>query len=263
LLLLGAVIVLVLLTVPETAWAGPGGVFMKAAAKSIWGKIAMGVLAVIFLPLLLYVVIGERIGIHRSRKALRELAKTRPEFDWMHVREQVSKAITDVCGVWESGDLSSVAGHMTPQFYASQQALLDRWREEGKRNVLDLHKIASLDPLFIRTETEENYSTIAVLLDAVAIDYLEDAKTRKLLKGKKTRDDSYQAVWVFAHVNGRWRVARIEAGNMSFGFARLKNEIDFGHAPGRYPSQPAVTQAAQDDAAPNQERRQVKIARGE
>lgn len=261
--LLFGVVVLLLIVVPETAWAGPGGVFMKAAAKSVWGKIAFGVLAVIFLPLILYVVIGERIGIYRSRQALKELAKTRPEFEWMHVREQASQAITGIYEVWESGDLASVAHHMTPQFHTAQQELLDRWRDEGKRNVIRLHKIASLDPLFIRTETDLNYSTIAVLLDAMAVDYLEDTNTRKVLKGKKSRDDSYQAVWLFAYVGGRWRVARIEEGNTSFGFAKLKNEIDFGRVPGRYPSQPAVTQAAQHDAAAQNERRKVKVARGE
>ena len=255
--------VLLLLAVPETAWAGPGGVFVKAAAKSIWGKIALGVLAVIFMPLILYVVIGERIGIYRSRKALGELAKTRPEFDWTGVREQASEAITDIYAVWESGDLSSVQHHMTRQFYASQQELLERWRDEGKRNVIDLHKISRLSPLFVRTETAESYSTLALLLDATVVDYLEDTATRKVLKGKKSRDSSFQAVWVFAHVNGRWRVARIEEGNTSFGFAKLKNEIDFGRAPGRFPSQPAVTQAAHDHAAAHEERRKVKVARGE
>ncbi len=84
-----------------------------------------------------------------------------------------------------------------------------------------------------------------------------------MLKGKKYRDSSFQAVWVFAYVNERWRVARIEDGNTSFGFAKLKNEIDFGHAPGRFPSQPAVTQAAQGEAAAEQKGRKVKVARGE
>jgi hypothetical protein len=262
-LLLAAVVVLLLLVMPETAWAGPGGAFAKAAAKTVWGKIALGVLGVIFLPLILYVFIGEWIGINRTKKALIELAKVRPEFDWQLVSEQAKAAITDVYAVWESGDLEPVEHHLLPQYYSSQQQLLERWQEEGKRNVIDLHKISGLKPLFVRTETDESYAMIAVLLNATVIDYLEDTKTRKLLKGKKHRDPSFQAVWVFAYMNERWRVARIEEGNTSFGFAKLKNEIDFSQAPGRYPSQPVVTQAAQDDAAAQQEGRKVKVARGE
>lgn len=262
-LLLAAVVVLLLLVLPETAWAGPGGAFAKAAAKTIWGQIALGVLGVIFLPLILYVFIGEWIGIRRTRKALTELAKSRPEFDWKLFTEQATAAITDVYGVWESGKLESVEHHLLSQYYFSQQGLLDRWHEEGKRNVIDLHKINGLAPLFARTETEESYAMIAVLLKATVVDYLEDTRTRKVLKGKKYRDSSFQAVWVFAYVNERWRVARIEDGNTSFGFAKLKNEIDFGHAPGRFPSQPAVTQAAQGDPAAQQKGRKVKVARGE
>jgi inner membrane protein import complex subunit Tim44-like protein len=252
-LLLAAVFVVLAVVDPQLAWAGPGGVFVKAAAKTLVGQIVLGVLGVLFLPLVLWVFIGQALGIRRTRRELEQLAAARPEFAWEILEREARQAIEDVYQGWQAGALEEVADRMTPEYFASQAAVLERWEDEGKQNVVKLHLIRKLSPLYVRTESRAAYSVVALLVAASVTDYLEELATGKILKGSKTVDHAHESVWLFAHRDGQWRVTRIEEGRMSFSFAKMKNEIDPALLTQLPASQPALAQAPQHEPAAKHE----------
>lgn len=238
----------------RVAWAGPGGIFVKAAAKTVVGQLVLGVLGVVFLPLVLYVFIGQELGIRRTRRELTLLARTRPEFAWETIEREAWRAIEDVYDGWEAGALEDVADRMTPEYFASQQALLERWKDEGKENVVKLHSVRRLFPLYVRTESSGASSTVAVLVHARVTDYLLELRSEKILKGNQAVDNAFESVWIFAHRDGQWRVARIEEGRLSFSFAKMKNDIDPALLTPHAASQPALAQAPQHEVAAEHER---------
>ena len=263
-LLVAAVFSLLATLDADAAWAGPGGVFVKAAAKSTVGQILFGILGLIFLPLILYVFAGQALGIRRTRRELAKLAKARPEFAWEELETEARTAVEEVYAAWKHDDLAEAEQWMAPEYFASQQALLERWRAEGKLNVLNLRRLAKLQPLFVKTETPAAYSLVAILIQAHVVDYLEDKATGKVLKGSTSVDPSFEAVWLFTHREGRWLVTRIEEGRTSFSFAKLKNEIDPRYLTERFTSEPSLAQAPehaeaeQGEGAPEQVARQKR-----
>jgi hypothetical protein len=103
--------------------------------------------------------------------------------------------------------------------------MLQRWREEGKENVFKLHSTPRIAPLYVRVETADTRSVVAVRFSASVTDYLIDTGTGKVLKGKKD-SDSLESVIYFVHVGGEWLLHSIEDGSQSLAVATMKNELD-------------------------------------
>jgi hypothetical protein len=259
-LLVAALFSLLAVLDADVAWAGPGGVFVKAAAKSTLGKIVFGILGVLFLPLIIWVLGAQALGVRRTRKELELLAKARPEFAWGKLEAEARAAVLDIYAAWKADDLAAVEHRMAPEYFESQKELLERWRDEGKVNVIDLRGQVKLKPLFVKTETVVSYSLVALLVEAQVVDYLQDESTGKVLKGKKEWDPGFEAVWVLTYREGRWLVTRIEDGSTSLSFARLKNEIDPRYLTERFASEPAVAQAPEQAEAVQRERAPKQVA---
>ena len=253
------------LAVTAPALAGPGGQFAKALFKTWPGKIVLGVLCFILLPLALYVWIREVIEVRKTRRDLAQLAETREYFDWARIEARVEVAAAAVGHAWGTGDLEAVADTMTEEYHQNQQALLDRWRMEGKRNVYEFHDVNKIKPLYVHSGGWWQ-DQVSVLISATVVDYLEDVETGKVLKGKKRKDRDYETIWNLVRENGAWCLDSIQEGSDSLVVAMRANRIE--PATQRQPAWPlpselSSAQVLEDFFAPQEEQATVEVAGGD
>ena len=220
---------LVLVVMPDEALAGPGGQFVKAAFKTPFIRWILVFLAILLFPLVIYIYVREKLGIRRTKADLAGIARRHPVFAWPKIKAHVMRAIRDIHRVWSTGDLSSVAHYMTEDYYLSQQAMLDRWAEEGKRNVNEVRRINKVQPLHVSVEDDDSLSIISVLVDVKVVDYLENVATGKVVKGNKKPQDGFETIWMFVLVDGQWLLHSIEDGSESLVMAQERNRIDTGY----------------------------------
>ena len=211
------------------AIAGPGGEVIEAVFKTKIGRILLIIAAVVFLPLLLYVVIRQKIGERRTMKDLEALAEDYPHFAWGEIEKRVANGAQRLYGSWTSGDISRARDYLTDDYFQSQQEILDRWKEEGKRNVCRLEMLKKVRPLLVRTETSATYSMVAVLLTMDVVDYMEDVRTGKVLKGRKRANTDHDSIWIMIYDGVSWRLHAIEDGSNSLVMAAEKNEVNQTH----------------------------------
>jgi hypothetical protein len=232
LVLLVLVAVCFLVFCPE-ADAAPGGQFVKQALSTKFGKIGgliVGGLfllaAIILLPLILYVYFAERAGIRKTKSDLKLLAEKYDWFEWPELRRRIEQTVEQIASVWASGNLTSAASFMTPDYFASQQEMLARWVDEGKQIVYRLQKIGRIEPLAVSVEDEETHSWIRVLVTVDCIDYMRDEDTKEVVKGDTGTTTGFESVYVFVHQNGEWLLSGIEKGSSSLTWAKEKNRIE-------------------------------------
>lgn len=227
---LAALALLVLLLCPTDAFAGPGGEIVEWVFKSkvgrIVGGIILGILFIVLLPLVIYVWLRERAGIRRTTRDLEALARRFPAFAWPAIERRIREVVPKLYAAWNEADLSPVQDLFTAEYYSSQQDILDRWSEEGKRNVTKLEKIEKIAPLHVNVETEQAYSTLYVLVRVSLLDYLEEVSTRKLIKGKRKVKEDHDTIWVLLLHGDEWLLHAVESGDMSLAMATEKNTVD-------------------------------------
>jgi hypothetical protein len=264
--------------------AAPGGQFVKQALSTKFGRIGgmfVGGLillaALILFPLILYVKIREAAGIRRTKADLAQLAAKFSWFEWLAVRDRIQQAVKGIGKVWASGDLSPAAKYMTADYCASQQELLDRWKDEGKEIVYRVEKVRKIEPLAVRVEDEEAYSWIRVLVVVDCVDYMRDQYTKEVVKGEVGKTSGFESVWCFVHQGQEWLLNGIEEGSTSMAWATTKNHVDTSfldyaraqqrqteRAPAETPrrvsskSQAAAGDAAANPAATKKEQRLVR-----
>ena len=259
--LIAALCLALLLAVTSPALAGPGGQFAKAVAKTTLGKVVFAILLIVLLPLGIWAIVREWFGVRRTRRDLAELAETHDYFDWAQIEARVEEAAAGVGHAWGTGDLDVVADYFTEDYLASQRALLERWRQEGKRNVHEFHDINKIKPLFVRVGSGWWQDQVSVLISATVVDYLLDVETGKVLKGKKRKDRNYETIWNLVRERGAWRLSSIEDGAESLNLAmqpnRVKPAVPVQPA---WPSELPATQVAEDFGAAQDEQTVVEVA---
>ena len=228
-LILGAIVIVAIsLVFVEPAFAGPGGKIARAAFETFWGRIALGILTIIFLPLITYVVLREKISERRARKDLRFMATYSAKFDWLKIQERAKDCFYRVHSGWEKEVLSGVSSWMTDWYWQNQQLVhLERWKKEGLVNICDVKKITNIKPLlFVHRNQEQEHedSMVVISIEARMKDYLQDRKTEEIVEGSK-RYKEVETVWSFTLENGEWKVSDIEEGSMSLAYARLAREL--------------------------------------
>src|SRR5690348_3032450 len=72
----------------EPALAGPGGKIARAVFETFWGKVLLGVLTIVFLPLIVMVMVKEKLAERRALRDLRYMGQLAPQFDWLKIRER-------------------------------------------------------------------------------------------------------------------------------------------------------------------------------
>lgn len=232
-MLVVAFVAICCLTFCQEADAGPGGQFVKQLLSSKFGAIGavivgggLLVLGILLAPLLIYAWYAEAAGIRKTKTDLAVLAEKYRWFAWKGIRKRAEQAVRDIADVWATGDLSSVASLMTPEYFGSQQGTLQRWVDEGKQIVYRLEKVGRIEPLLVTVESAESHSSIRVLVSVDCVDYMRDNITLEVCKGEVGVTHGFESVWCFIHRDGEWLLHGIEEGSKSLVWATTKNEID-------------------------------------
>lgn len=211
----------------EPALAGPGGKIAQAAFETFWGKMILGVLIIIFLPLICYTIIKEKIAERRTRKDLRFMAGHSKLFEWLKIQERAKDCFYRVHSGWEKEDLSGISNWMTDWYWQNQQQVhLEKWKKQGLVNICEVKKIVNIKPLLFvhRNDSVEHEDSMMVIsIEANMQDYLKDRNTGKVVEGSKKFKD-VETIWSFTLENGQWKVSDIEEGEMSLAYAQeVKN----------------------------------------
>lgn len=233
------------LALADVAWASP---IVEASTPAPLGRWLLA-LAVLALPLMLYGQVYERLGIARTRRDLGALARVRPEFDWQRVEAEVTQAIRALYAAWNAGDLDGAARYMSPGYFAAQRSLCLRWQSEGKRNVSELKNILSVHPLWVGTMDASHDHALATVVRVAQLDYLEEVEGGRLVQGRRELQAGNEAVWLFAFIDGAWRVSGIQGRSHAYGFARLSNRVSLApHGAGAWGSRAIRPQGSADGA---------------
>lgn len=217
-----------LVMVVEPALAGPGGRIARAAFESFWGKLALGLLTLIFLPLIVYMLVREKIAERRARRDLRFMAAHSPLFEWLNIQQRAKDCFHRVHSGWRDEDLSGVSEWMTDWYWQNQQLVhLERWKSEGLVNICEVKKITRIRPLLFshRNQGAEHQDSMLVLaIEANMKDYLAQRDGGKVVEGSK-RFKEVETIWTFTLVDGCWKVSDIEEDSMSLVYANMVKEL--------------------------------------
>lgn len=221
-------VIAILILGPDPALAGPGGKIASGFAKTFWGKVVLGALVIVFLPVILFVVVQEYLA---GKRALRDLARLRavdPAFDWLTLKDRVTECFHRVHAAWRKEDMAQASDWMTDWYWQNQQlAHLNQWAEQGRVNRCTVKSVGRIRPLFLACRDNDgdfSGSRLVVSITARMEDYLEDRASGKVVEGKKGYENT-ETVWTFALHRGLWRVATIEDDTVSLMYARMTNEL--------------------------------------
>lgn len=207
------------------ALAGPGGEIVEAVFKSRWGRIIALILAIIFLPLIIYVVVKEKLAVRRTKRDLEELAKEWPIFSWEHISGRVRNTAEALYRSWSSGDISPAEPYLTRDYFESQQDILDRWTDEGRSNVTKVRKFGRTRPLSVRTPDRSSFAVVCVGINMQIQDYMIEVESGKVTKGNKSWKEK-EMIFVMMHDEGEWLLHSIQGENDSLDIASEKNLTD-------------------------------------
>lgn len=212
----------------EPAFAGPGGKIARAVFESFWGKVLLLILTIVFAPLIIMMVIKEKLAERRSLADLRYMAKLAPEFEWLMLRQRISDCFHRVHAAWRKEDVSEAAQWMSTWYWQNQQlTALDQWERDGLRNVCNVKSLNEIRPLhFALRNAGGSYegSMLVVGINANMQDYLEMRDGGKLVEGSKTYKD-VDTVWTFTLTEGRWVVSNIEEDAVAMMYANLRKHL--------------------------------------
>ncbi|VBB06147.1 Hypothetical protein LUCI_1362 [Lucifera butyrica] len=231
LLCLGLIVCVVCnFALPDVTYAAPGGMIVKAATKTWYGKAIVIILTIIFLPLLLYIMVKEKVASNRASKALTELAKINNIFRWTVLNQRAYEVITHVYYAWKKSDVSQATEWMTDWYWQNQKiTVLDEWESEGLSNYCKLNKILSVKPLYVeyneKTTGDGEGSRVVLLVKVKLIDYLINDKTGEVVEGDK-KNKNFESVWTLLLEEGQWKLTLIEEGALSLRYAKMKSDIE-------------------------------------
>jgi hypothetical protein len=221
---------LLLLTVGiiEPAVAGPGGKIAAALFQTLWGKILLFFLVILFLPLILYALIREYLAQRRTLKDLSQLALVNNLFDWVNLQERIIECFYSVHAAWHNENITEASEWMTNWYSKNQQIVyLDAWAKKGLINHCQIKKINHIRPLFLAYRGDDKQaegSRIVLSIAAYMEDYLAKRETGEIVEGKKGFQE-VETVWTFKIQQGQWVVANIEEDMLSLEYAQLANEL--------------------------------------
>jgi len=223
-----SILFILLLCAAEPSLAGPGGKIATAVATTFWGKFFLGLLIILFLPLIFYVIIREKLAERRARKDLRFMASYSATFEWLKIMERAKDCFYRVHSSWEQEDLSAVTSWMTDWYWQNQQIVhLNRWQREGLVNICQVEKITNIKPLLFvhRNRGDDHEDSMVVLsINAKMKDYLQNKASNEIVEGDKSVKE-VETIWSFTLEKGAWKVSEIEEGSMSLAYAKMVREL--------------------------------------
>jgi hypothetical protein len=219
-------VIIILFTI-DPVYAGPGGTVAKAFFKTWWGKLILGLLTIIFLPLIIYIRLIEYRKARKIKKILTQLSLKHKNFHWLQLQKEFKNIIQRVYNAWSNENMSEVKEYVNHWYWQNQQSVfLDQWKKENLKNVSNLREIEKIRPLYLELTEEPNLegSRIAIAIDVVAEDYLKDRDTNKVIQGKAGYE-SLEYVWFLEYTEGKWLLDAIEEGGLSLEIAKMPNVI--------------------------------------
>lgn len=219
-------VIIILFTI-DPVYAGPGGTVAKAFFKTWWGKLILGLLTIIFLPLIIYIRLIEYRKARKIKKILTQLSVKHKNFHWLQLQKEFKNIIQRVYNAWSNENMSEVKEYVNHWYWQNQQSVfLDQWKRENLKNVSHLREIEKIRPLYLELTDEPNLegSRIAIAIDVVAEDYLIDRDTNKVVQGKSGYE-SLEYVWFLEYTEGKWLLDAIEEGGLSLEIAKMPNVI--------------------------------------
>jgi hypothetical protein len=205
----------------QPAYAGPGGQIAKVLAKTFWGKMVLGLLTFILLPVGIYLYIKQKLAERRAYKDLKYMAQHDPNFKWLRAKARILDCFYRVHSAWKQEDVSKACEYMTDWYWQNQQLVyLDRWHREGLRNVCAVKKIRVVRPLlFIHRNDDAAHegSLLVVSITANMMNCLVKRETDEVVEGNRKFKD-HETIWTFALIEGQWRVANIEEAGCEFDY---------------------------------------------
>ncbi len=218
------VVVVVTLMIIEPAFAGPGGKIARVLFETFWGKILLAALSIILFPLILYVLIKQKLGERRARKNLRFMSKISPNFEWVNIMQRATDCFHRVHAAWAKEDVSEAAEFMTSWYWQNQQLVfLNKWEKAGLVNLCTVKRISDIKPLFfIHRDDGASHegSLLAISITATMQDYLAERVTGKVVEGSK-KFKLVETIWSFTLTDGKWKVSGIEEGDMALAYAKV------------------------------------------
>lgn len=206
-------------------YAAPGGL-IKAASQTLFGKIVMAILVVIFSPLIIYYMIRSAINVRRTRQDLARLAKADPQYEWLNARDRITATFNWVWSAWTQQKMNISADYTTAWYWQNQQLQLDDWARRGLENVCHVEKIVSITPIFVQHSAQEGGegSRLVVNISARVVDYLQEKPSGKIVQGDKKPGD-LESVWTFVWQGGAWRLNLIEDSTQEYAYLFAPNQV--------------------------------------
>jgi len=224
-LIIFALLVFFIIFMTDPVYAGPGGAIAKAITKTFWGKLLMLFLVIIFAPLIIYVLIRERIGVFYAKRTLNKIATVDRRFNWLDLEKDIRNAYSRVHIAWDKEDMSAVQEYVSPWYWQNQQLVyLDEWKSRNLHNVCHLKSIGKIKPLYIEITDQEGFegTRIAFSIFGEIEDYLIENTTRTIVEGSRGYQE-VEKVWIFELSDGNWLLDDIREGTLSLAFAKMKN----------------------------------------
>lgn len=223
-------VVALMVVIPDVAYAGPGGFIAKEVASTWLGKMALTIMGIVLLPLIIYVLLKQRIAISKTKSDLAQLAKVNYQFRWTFINERAHMVIRQVYTAWKQADTEKAALWMTDWYWQNQKmTVLDEWESEGLKNYCSLNKITNIRPLYIEYSENEpgdgEGSRIKLLVDVNIQDYLMIEKTNEIVQGD-TKFKDFESIWTLLLENGCWKLALIEESRLSLAYAKMTNDLE-------------------------------------
>lgn len=207
------------------AEAGPGGI-VKAVTKSFWGQVGIGVLVIIFLPIIIWYNATRLRHISRVKKDLQRLAAVYPQYRWLDVRDRATAIFSWVWSAWSQQKMSMALNHTTHWYWQNQQLILDQYERNGLENVCQLVSVKGVTPLYVQHIDDEtgNGSRVVVSIEATVVDYVKDKQTGKIVQGDNKAGD-LETIWTLMWDNGLWKLNLIEDETKESAYFGLPMEL--------------------------------------
>lgn len=220
-----AILLFTLLCIPVLLFAGAGGSIAKALTTSIWGKILIGIVIILFLPLIIYAYLKEKIAVRRTMKDLAVLSQRHPAFDYFHLKSRATDIFLRVQHSWDKNQIEDASEWMDDWYWQNQKLMhLEKWENKGLVNKVEVKKVKSVKPLFVKWSDQagaEN-SIIVVSINANMQDYLYQKNNGMVVEGDKGFKD-VETVWTLVLRKGKWVVQNIEEDITSLDYAKMVN----------------------------------------
>lgn len=226
--LLSLFVLFFLLLTAEPVLAGPGGKIAKSLFDSLWGKLLLIALIIVFLPLIVLNFFKERWAERRTRRDLRFMSKYNSNFEWLFLKQRITDCFNRIHRAWQQEELEQVSEWMTSWYWQNQQSLvLDEWAQKDLVNICKVKTINNIKPLLFihrNPDSDHNDSMLVASISARMQDYLMERKSEAIIEGNKKYHE-VEKIWTFTLVDGLWKVSNIEEPEMTADYLKMISEL--------------------------------------